>query len=145
MFLKKKNSPPPPLLSSSQYMVVFPAVIHRFQEEQLCIHLSSVTEDVHLAVTLELETQSQTVVEKDVEKPGTFECIGFKVSVAVIAVLSVDALTLTSDNSALLACGPSLPCHGLQTGEKYFPTNSYKMQQLAKQGIFHCINKKLFF
>ncbi|XP_031467380.1 alpha-2-macroglobulin-like protein 1 [Phasianus colchicus] len=62
-----------------QYMVVFPAVIHRFQEEKLCIHLSSVTEDVHLAVTLEVETQNQTLVEKDVEKPGTFECISFKV------------------------------------------------------------------
>ncbi|XP_019473323.1 ovostatin homolog isoform X2 [Meleagris gallopavo] len=61
-----------------QYMVIFPAVIHHFQEEKLCIHFSSVTEDVHLAVTLEVETWSQTVVEKDVEKPGIFECISFK-------------------------------------------------------------------
>uniref|UniRef100_A0A669QK11 Uncharacterized protein n=1 Tax=Phasianus colchicus TaxID=9054 RepID=A0A669QK11_PHACC len=71
-------------------------------KEKLCIHLSSVTEDVHLAVTLEVETQNQTLVEKDVEKPGTFECISFKVSVAVVADLSVDALILTSDNSVLV-------------------------------------------
>lgn len=90
-------------------MVVFPAVIHRFQEEKLCIHLSSVTEAVHLTVTLEVETQNETLVEKDMEKPSTFECISFKVSVAVVADLSVDALTLTSDNSALLTCCPSLP------------------------------------
>uniref|UniRef100_A0A803Y9I8 Complement C3/4/5 macroglobulin domain-containing protein n=1 Tax=Meleagris gallopavo TaxID=9103 RepID=A0A803Y9I8_MELGA len=51
-----------------QYMVIFPAVIHHFQEEKLCIHFSSVTEDVHLAVTLEVETWSQTVVEKDSEE-----------------------------------------------------------------------------
>ncbi|XP_004938162.3 alpha-2-macroglobulin-like protein 1 isoform X2 [Gallus gallus] len=62
-----------------QYMVVFPAVIHRFQEEKLCIHLSSVTEAVHLTVTLEVETQNETLVEKDMEKPSTFECISFKV------------------------------------------------------------------
>lgn len=105
-------------------MVVFPAVIHRFQEEKLCIHLSSVTEAVHLTVTLEMETQNETLVEKDMEKPSTFECISFKVSVAVVADLSVDALTLTSDNSALLTCCPSLPCHGLQTGEMCFPSNS---------------------
>ncbi|XP_015727585.1 alpha-2-macroglobulin-like protein 1 isoform X2 [Coturnix japonica] len=62
-----------------QYMVVFPAVIHYFQEEKLCIHFSSVTESVHLAVTLEVENENQTLVEKDVEKPGTFECISFEV------------------------------------------------------------------
>ncbi|XP_021250335.1 alpha-2-macroglobulin-like protein 1 isoform X2 [Numida meleagris] len=60
-------------------MVVFPAVIHRSQEEKLCIHLSSLTEAVHLAVNLEVENQNQTLVEQDVEKPGTFECISFKV------------------------------------------------------------------
>uniref|UniRef100_A0A8C9L9Q8 Uncharacterized protein n=1 Tax=Pavo cristatus TaxID=9049 RepID=A0A8C9L9Q8_PAVCR len=77
------------LLCSSQYMVVFPAVIHHFQEEKLCIHLSSVTEPVHLAVNLEVETQNQTLVEKDVEKPGTFECLSFKVSSEEVAFLHV--------------------------------------------------------
>ncbi|XP_071898928.1 alpha-2-macroglobulin-like protein 1 isoform X1 [Anas platyrhynchos] len=61
------------------YMVVFPAVIHPSQEEKLCIHLSSLTEAVHLAVTLEMETKNHTLVEQDVEKPGTFECITFQV------------------------------------------------------------------
>ncbi|XP_068257889.1 alpha-2-macroglobulin-like protein 1 [Nyctibius grandis] len=61
------------------YMVVFPAVIHHSQEEKLCIHLSSLTEAVHLAVTLEVATQNHTLVEKDVEKPGTFQCITFQV------------------------------------------------------------------
>lgn len=92
-------------------MVVFPAVIHPSQEEKLCIHLSSLTEAVHLAVTLEMETKNHTLVEQDVEKPGTFECITFQVSVAVVADLSVDDLTPTSDRSALLTHCPSLPCH----------------------------------
>ncbi|XP_009465521.1 PREDICTED: alpha-2-macroglobulin-like protein 1 [Nipponia nippon] len=61
------------------YMVVFPAVIHHSQEEKLCIHLCSLTEAVHLAVTLEVTTHNHTLVEQDVEKPGTFRCFIFKV------------------------------------------------------------------
>ncbi|XP_009892429.1 PREDICTED: alpha-2-macroglobulin-like protein 1 [Charadrius vociferus] len=61
------------------YMVVFPAVIHHSQEEKLCIHFSSLTEAVHLAVTLEVKTHNHTLVEQDVEKPGTFQCITFQV------------------------------------------------------------------
>ncbi|XP_009960079.1 PREDICTED: alpha-2-macroglobulin-like protein 1, partial [Leptosomus discolor] len=61
------------------YMVVFPAVMHHAQEEKLCIHLSSLTEDVHLAVTLQVTTQNHTLVEQDVKKPGTFQCITFRV------------------------------------------------------------------
>ncbi|XP_010075939.1 PREDICTED: alpha-2-macroglobulin-like protein 1, partial [Pterocles gutturalis] len=59
------------------YIVVFPAVIHHSQEEKLCIHLCSLTEAVHLAITLEVTTQNYTLVEQDVEKPGTFQCITF--------------------------------------------------------------------
>ena len=83
-------------------MVVFPAVIHYSQEEKLCIHLSSLTDAVHLAVTLQVTTQNHTLVEQDVEKPGTFQCITFQVSVAVAADLAVDALTFTSDRSPAL-------------------------------------------
>ncbi|XP_054040699.1 alpha-2-macroglobulin-like protein 1 isoform X2 [Rissa tridactyla] len=61
------------------YMVVFPAVIHYSQEEKLYIHFSSLAEAVHLAVTLEVKTQNYTLVEQDVEKPGTFQCITFQV------------------------------------------------------------------
>ncbi|XP_069719698.1 alpha-2-macroglobulin-like protein 1 [Phaenicophaeus curvirostris] len=61
------------------YMVVFPAVIHQSQEEKLCIHLSSLTESAHLAITLQITTQNHTLVELDVEKPGTFQCITFQV------------------------------------------------------------------
>ncbi|XP_010131178.1 PREDICTED: alpha-2-macroglobulin-like protein 1, partial [Buceros rhinoceros silvestris] len=61
------------------YMVVFPAVIHHAQEEKLCIHLISLTEAVHLTVTLQMTTQNHTLVEQDVEKPGTFQCINFQV------------------------------------------------------------------
>lgn len=87
------------LLSSSYYMVVFPAVIHHAQEEKLCIHLISLTEAVHLTVTLQMTTQNHTLVEQDVEKPGTFQCISFQVSVAVASDLAVDALSFTSDRS----------------------------------------------
>ncbi|XP_027486903.1 alpha-2-macroglobulin-like protein 1 isoform X2 [Corapipo altera] len=61
------------------YMVVFPAVIHHSQEEKLYIHFSSLTEDVHLAITLQATTQNHTLVELDLEKPGTFQCITFQV------------------------------------------------------------------
>ncbi|XP_054687790.1 alpha-2-macroglobulin-like protein 1 isoform X2 [Grus americana] len=61
------------------YMVVLPAVIHHSQDEKLYIHLRSLTEAVHLAVTLEVTTQNHTLVEQDVEKPGTFQCITFQV------------------------------------------------------------------
>ncbi|OPJ69236.1 hypothetical protein AV530_012336 [Patagioenas fasciata monilis] len=54
------------------YMVIFPAVIPHSQEEKLCIHLSSLTEAVHMAITLEVTTQNHTLVEQDVEKPGIF-------------------------------------------------------------------------
>uniref|UniRef100_A0A8C6NF76 Uncharacterized protein n=1 Tax=Melopsittacus undulatus TaxID=13146 RepID=A0A8C6NF76_MELUD len=63
------------------FMVVFPAVIHYSQEEKLCIHFSSLTEAVHLAITLQVSTQNHTLVERDVEKPGTFQCITFQVSI----------------------------------------------------------------
>lgn len=96
-------------------MVVFPAVIHHSQDEKLYIHLSSLTEAVHLAVTLEVTTQNHTLVEQDVEKPGTFQCITFQVSVAVAADLAVETLTFSSDRSpALLWVHCPLPCHGLQ-------------------------------
>ncbi|XP_007055680.2 alpha-2-macroglobulin-like protein 1 [Chelonia mydas] len=61
------------------YVVVIPAIIHHPGHEKVCIHLSSLPETVHLAVTLEMQTQNHTLVEKDVEKPGIFECISFKV------------------------------------------------------------------
>lgn len=80
-------------------MVVFPAVIHYSQEEKLYIHFSSLAGAVHLAVTLEVKTQNYTLVEQDVEKPGTFQCITFQVSVAMAPDLAVAALTVTSDSS----------------------------------------------
>ncbi|XP_061866938.1 alpha-2-macroglobulin-like protein 1 [Colius striatus] len=65
------------------YMVVFPAVIHHSQQEKLCIHLRSLTDAVHLAVTLQTTTKNHILVEKDVEKPGTFQCITFQSEVVV--------------------------------------------------------------
>ncbi|KAM6381889.1 LOW QUALITY PROTEIN: alpha-2-macroglobulin-like protein 1 [Alca torda] len=76
------------------YMVVFPAVIHCSQEEKLCIHFSSLTEAVHLAVTLEVKTQNYTLVEQDVEKPGTFQCITFQTE----KVASLHVLTHSRDS-----------------------------------------------
>ncbi|XP_030124147.4 alpha-2-macroglobulin-like protein 1 [Taeniopygia guttata] len=61
------------------YLVVFPAIIQQSQEEKLYIHFSSLNENVHLAVTLQTKTQNHTLVEQDVEKPGTFQSITFQV------------------------------------------------------------------
>ncbi|KAL2311207.1 hypothetical protein Nmel_002899 [Mimus melanotis] len=60
------------------YMVVFPAIIQQSCEEKLYIHFSSLTEAVHLVVTLQTKTQNHTLVEQDVEKPGTFQSITFQ-------------------------------------------------------------------
>uniref|UniRef100_A0A8C8ANX7 Alpha-2-macroglobulin n=1 Tax=Otus sunia TaxID=257818 RepID=A0A8C8ANX7_9STRI len=95
--------PSAPFLTQLHYMVVFPAVIHHSQEEKLCIHFSSLTEDVQLAATLQVTSQNHTLVTQDVEKPGTFQCITFQVSVAVAADLAVDALIFTSDRSLALS------------------------------------------
>ncbi|XP_008935107.1 PREDICTED: alpha-2-macroglobulin-like, partial [Merops nubicus] len=76
------------------YLVVFPAVIHHGQEEKLCIHFSSLTETVHLAVTLEGTSQNHTLVEQDVEKPGGFQCISFQHEV----VTFLHVLTHSGDN-----------------------------------------------
>uniref|UniRef100_A0A8B9P4I2 Uncharacterized protein n=1 Tax=Apteryx owenii TaxID=8824 RepID=A0A8B9P4I2_APTOW len=88
--------------SADHYVVVFPAVIHHSQEEKLCVHLRSLPETVHLAVTLEVEAQNHTLVEQNVEKPGTSECISFEVSVAVIADLAEDALSFRQKSSTIL-------------------------------------------
>ncbi|XP_067387062.1 alpha-2-macroglobulin-like protein 1 [Emydura macquarii macquarii] len=66
------------------YVVVIPAVIHHLGHEKICIHLRSFPETVHLVITLEMKTQNHTLVEKDVEKPGIFECISFKVPAFVL-------------------------------------------------------------
>lgn len=85
-------------------MVVFPAVIQQSHEERLYIHFSSLTEAVHLAVTLQTKTQNHTLVEQNVEKPGTFKSITFQVSVDVATDLTVDAFTFTPEHS--ISLGP---------------------------------------
>ncbi|KYO44642.1 hypothetical protein Y1Q_0010452 [Alligator mississippiensis] len=60
------------------YVVVIPAIIHHPSQEKFCIHVSSLPETVHLAITLEMTIRNHTLVEKDVEKPGIFECISFQ-------------------------------------------------------------------
>ncbi|XP_077202330.1 alpha-2-macroglobulin-like protein 1 isoform X2 [Paroedura picta] len=61
------------------YMVVVPAILYHPNEEKVCILLSSLPENVHLTVTLEMTAQNHSIVEKDVARPGTFECISFQV------------------------------------------------------------------
>lgn len=90
--------------------MVFPAVIQQSQEEKLYIHFSSLTQAVHLAVTLQTKTQNHTLVEQDVEKPGTFQSITFQVSVDVATDLTVDAFMFTQEHSTSLATLP-FPCH----------------------------------
>uniref|UniRef100_A0A8C3HQX8 Uncharacterized protein n=1 Tax=Chrysemys picta bellii TaxID=8478 RepID=A0A8C3HQX8_CHRPI len=84
-------------LRNSYYVVVIPAIIHHLGHEKVCIHLSSLPETVHLAVTLEMQTQNHTLMEKDVEKPGIFECISFKVSWSSSEVASVHAVIHIGD------------------------------------------------
>lgn len=122
-------------------MVVFPAVIHYSQEEKLCIHFSSLTEAVHLAITLQVSTQNHTLVERDVEKPGTFQCIAFQVSVAVAADLAVGSLTFTSDMSPALlwVSGYTVLCFAMACKQvKYIAMQNVAVSwSLAKWEIFH--------
>ncbi|XP_042303669.1 alpha-2-macroglobulin-like protein 1 [Sceloporus undulatus] len=75
--------------SDAHYMVVFPAIIHHPNTEKVCILISALPENVHLSVTLELEAQNHTLVEKDVEQPGTFECINFQVPAFVTSKMTL--------------------------------------------------------
>ncbi|KAJ6658288.1 hypothetical protein lerEdw1_020560 [Lerista edwardsae] len=66
-------------LKEAHYLVAFPAVLHHPSTERFCVLLRSLPETVHLAVTLEMTAQNYTLLEKDVEKPGMFECTSFQV------------------------------------------------------------------
>uniref|UniRef100_A0A8C0US33 Complement C3/4/5 macroglobulin domain-containing protein n=1 Tax=Cyanistes caeruleus TaxID=156563 RepID=A0A8C0US33_CYACU len=84
------------------YMVVFPAIIQQSHEEKLYIHLSSLAEAVHLAITLQTETQNHTLVEQDVEKPGTFQSITFQVPDLMLIPMKRDYSRTQSEEVAFL-------------------------------------------
>ncbi|KAH0628649.1 hypothetical protein JD844_010037 [Phrynosoma platyrhinos] len=65
-------------LGYHHYLVAFPAVIHHPSTETFCVLLHSLPETVHLTVTLETKIQKHTLLDKDVEKPGTYECPDFQ-------------------------------------------------------------------
>ncbi|KAJ6658340.1 hypothetical protein lerEdw1_020612 [Lerista edwardsae] len=60
------------------YLVAVPAILYHPNVDKVCLLLSSLTETVHIEVTLETQLQNHTLVEKDVDKPGIYECIDFK-------------------------------------------------------------------
>ncbi|XP_053226653.1 alpha-2-macroglobulin-like protein 1 isoform X2 [Podarcis raffonei] len=68
-----------PVISDPHYLLTFPAVIHHPDTEEFCVLLSNLPETVHLKITLEMTLQNHTLLEKDVEKPGTHECTSFQV------------------------------------------------------------------
>lgn len=131
----------------SHYMVVFPAVIQQSHEEKLYIHFSSLSEAVHLAVTLLTKTRNHTLVEQDVEKPGTFKSITFQVSVEVATDLTVNAFMFTQLSSSLGTLSFSLPeissrlsIFPYQCQAKYNSVlESRKVENLS------CVEKKIYF
>ncbi|XP_025031018.1 alpha-2-macroglobulin-like protein 1 [Python bivittatus] len=66
-------------ISDPHYLIIFPAFIHHPSTEKFCIFLDSLSNFVHLSVTLEMKMQNHTLLEKDVNPPGTFECASFQV------------------------------------------------------------------
>ncbi|XP_060124957.1 alpha-2-macroglobulin-like protein 1 [Zootoca vivipara] len=68
-----------PAISDPHYLLTFPAVIHHPDTEEFCVLLSNLQETVHLRVTLQMALQHHILLEKDVEKPGTYECTSFQV------------------------------------------------------------------
>nr|XP_034997143.1 alpha-2-macroglobulin-like protein 1 [Zootoca vivipara] len=68
-----------PAISDPRYLVAFPAMIRHPNMEKFCVQLMSLSEKAHLAVTLEMTLQNHTLLEMDVEKPGTYKCISFQV------------------------------------------------------------------
>nr|XP_016846278.1 PREDICTED: alpha-2-macroglobulin-like protein 1 [Anolis carolinensis] len=67
------------VISDSHYLVAFPAVIHHPGNEKFCVLLSSLSETVHLSVIIETKIKNHTLLDKDVEKPGIYECPEFQV------------------------------------------------------------------
>uniref|UniRef100_A0ABM5FQT1 Alpha-2-macroglobulin-like protein 1 isoform X1 n=2 Tax=Pogona vitticeps TaxID=103695 RepID=A0ABM5FQT1_9SAUR len=68
------------VISDPHYLVAFPAIVHSTSTEQFCILLRSLPETVHVSVTLEMfPSQNHTLLDKEVEKPGIYECHRFQV------------------------------------------------------------------
>ncbi|XP_026531282.1 alpha-2-macroglobulin-like protein 1 [Notechis scutatus] len=65
--------------SDPHYLIIFPAFIHHPSTEKFCIFLDSFSKSVHVSVTLEMKLQNHTLLDKDVNIPGTFECTSFQV------------------------------------------------------------------
>ncbi|KAM6438805.1 alpha-2-macroglobulin-like protein 1 [Rhynochetos jubatus] len=133
------------------YMVVFPAVIHHSQEEKLCIHLSSLTEAIHLSVSLGATTRNHTLVEQDVEKPGTFQCITFQkpASPTVTGPCCSKAASVLQGPSVtfLESHGDVSGAEGVQTDPVFLSTivsccayalNVWHIQQNSRRGCSHC-------
>ncbi|XP_063150606.1 alpha-2-macroglobulin-like protein 1 [Candoia aspera] len=66
-------------ISDHHYLIIFPAFIHYPSTEKFCIFLDSLSNSVHVSVTLQMKMQNHTLFEKDVNAPGTFECASFQV------------------------------------------------------------------
>uniref|UniRef100_A0A803TK12 Alpha-2-macroglobulin-like protein 1 n=1 Tax=Anolis carolinensis TaxID=28377 RepID=A0A803TK12_ANOCA len=71
---------PVAMVPKSHYLVAFPAVIHHPGNEKFCVLLSSLSETVHLSVIIETKIKNHTLLDKDVEKPGIYECPEFQVN-----------------------------------------------------------------
>nr|XP_060619447.1 alpha-2-macroglobulin-like protein 1 [Anolis sagrei ordinatus] len=67
------------VIADPHYLVAFPAVIHHPSHDKFCVLLSSLSETVHLSVIIETKIKNHTLLDKDVEKPGIYECSEFQV------------------------------------------------------------------
>uniref|UniRef100_A0A670ZDZ8 Uncharacterized protein n=1 Tax=Pseudonaja textilis TaxID=8673 RepID=A0A670ZDZ8_PSETE len=65
---------------SRHYLIIFPAFIHHPSMEKFCIFLDSFSKSIHVSVTLEMKLQNHTLLDKDANIPGTFECTSFQLS-----------------------------------------------------------------
>ncbi|XP_075467863.1 alpha-2-macroglobulin-like isoform X2 [Ascaphus truei] len=82
-----------------QYMLLVPTILHGGREDRFCLQLSHLNESVTVTVTLELERQNETLLQKHVTEHDDDQCVTFKTPQTNST--EVGFLTLDADGDSL--------------------------------------------
>ncbi|XP_070597946.1 alpha-2-macroglobulin-like protein 1 isoform X2 [Erythrolamprus reginae] len=146
------------VISDPHYLVVFPALIDHPNVEKFCILLCSLQETNYLLVTLELKNQNHTLAEKDVEAPGTFECIHFQApsfvsttktdygeeTIAKVHILIREGSSVTFEAQKKVLLKKAFPRNIIQPSKDFYkPGETVKWRILRLDDEFKVIDKTI--
>ncbi|XP_041426097.1 alpha-2-macroglobulin isoform X2 [Xenopus laevis] len=96
-------------LPDPQYMLLVPTVLHGGGEEKFCLLLTHLNETVTVTLTLHLQRQNHTLLEKQVTKKEEDDCVTFmtpKLEAQEVAILALhvhgDSLHFKSQRNVLI-------------------------------------------